>query len=199
MDVKNTFLYRSISDSGKQRFMTWGLIYTVMLVVFFLVFATISVKELMEGFPSGPVVVLAFIFALFSGVLSCNNMRYLRYGYRIYRSPKTAQFLTLWEGEKSFEEICADVEAEKDMSLLEGIRNVTVTPSFLFVKQKGYFELYRHDDIVSISFGNGQGRMLLVTDKHGNDRELTRFWDEKAIPKLMEILGLGDKNRTRLS
>lgn len=193
MNVKNTFLYRSISDSGKQRFMTWGLVYTVMLVVFFLVFATISVKELMEGFPSGPVVILAFVFAFFSGGLSYNSLRYLRYGYRIYRNPETAQFLTLFGGEKSFEEICADVEAEKDMSLLEGIQNVTVTPSFLFVKQKGYFELYRHEDIVSISFGNGQGRLLTVTDKQGNDRELTRSWDEAAIPKLMEFLGLGTK------
>ena len=191
MNVKNTFLYRSISDSGKQRFMTWGLVYTVMLVVFFLVFASISVKELMEGFPSGPVVILAFVFAFFSGGLVYNSLRYLRYG--IYRDPKTAQFLTLWGEEKSFEEICADVEAEKDMSLLEGIQNVTVTPSFLFVKQKGYFELYRHKDIVSISFGNGQGRLLTVTDKQGNDRELTRNWDEAAIPKLMEFLGLCTK------
>lgn len=193
MNIKNTFLYRSISDSGKQRFMTWGLVYTVMLVVFFLVFATISVKELMEGFPSGPVVILAFVFAFFSGGLAYNSLRYLRYGYRIYRNPEQAQFLTLWGEEKSFEDICADVEAEKDMSLLEGIQNVTVTPSFLFVKQKGYFELYRHEDIVSISFGNGQGRLLSVTDKQGNDRELTRNWDEATIPKLMEFLGLGTK------
>lgn len=191
MDVKKTFLYRSISDSGKQRFMTWGLVYTLLLVVVFFVFATISVKELMEGFPSGPVVILAFVFAFFSGILAHNNVRYLRYGYRIYRHPETAQFLTLWEGEKSFSEICMDVESEKELSLLEGIENVTITPSFLFVKQKGYFELYRHDDIKSISFGNGQGRMLTVTDRHGNDRELTRRWNEDAIPTLMEFLGMG--------
>ena len=83
------------------------------------------------------------------------------------------------------------MEAEKDLSLLEGIRNVTVTPSFLFVKQKGYFELYRHRDLVSISLGNARGRILTVTDKHGNDRELTQSWDERAIPRLMELLGLG--------
>ena len=194
MDIKKTFLYRSISDSGKQRFMTWGLIYTVMLLVVFIIFATISVKEIMEGFPSGPVVILALVFAFFSGILSNNSMRYLHYGYRIYRHPETAQFLTLWDGEKSFEDICMDVEREKDKSLLDGIKNVTLTPSFLFVKQKGYFELYRHDDIVGISFSNGQGRMLTVTDKYGNDRELTRSWNETAIPKLMELLGLGSRS-----
>lgn len=191
MNVNDTFLCRSIRDSGKQRFMTWGLIYTLMVVVFFLVFTTISVREILEGLPSGPVVALAVIFFVFSGGLAYGSIRYLRYGLRIYRHPETAQFLTLWEGEKSFAEICEDVEAEKDLSLLEGIRNVTVTPSFLFVKQKGYFELYRHQDLVSISLGNARGRILTVTDKHGNDRELTQSWDERAIPRLMELLGLG--------
>lgn len=197
MTTQNSFLYQNIRNSGKERFLTWGVIYTVMITVFFLVFATISVKELLEGFPSGPLVLLAFVFSIFSGGLAYGSLRYLRYGFRIYRHPERAQFLTLWDGGESFEKICQDVEREKDISLLSGIRNVTVTPSFLFVRQKGYFELYRHQDIVSISLGNARGRILTITDKHGMDRELSQSWDEQVIPKLMELLGLHDPKTPR--
>ena len=152
---------------------------------------------MLEGFPSGPLVLLAFVFSIFSGGLAYGSLRYLRYGFRIYRHPERAQFLTLWDDGESFEKICQDVEREKDISLLSGIRNVTVTPSFLFVRQKGYFELYRHQDIVSISLGNARGRILTITDKHGMDRELSQSWDEQVIPKLMELLGLHDPKTHR--
>ena len=214
MTTQNSFLYQNIRNSGKERFLTWGVIYTVMITVFFLVFATISVKELLEGFPSGPLVLLAFVFSIFSGGLAYGSLRYLRYGLLLclvpmarallafglqsfYRHPERAQFLTLWDDGESFEKICQDVEREKDISLLSGIRNVTVTPSFLFVRQKGYFELYRHQDIVSISLGNARGRILTITDKHGMDRELSQSWDEQVIPKLMELLGLHDPKPPR--
>ena len=190
MKLEDTFLFCSIRESGRQRLFSLNTLYFFAIFGIFLIFTGIFLQELLEGFPNGGVVALAIVFAVAAGLFSCQLFAYLRYGFCIWRRPEQAQFLHLFDGQEDFASLCQQVEAEKNTSLVQGIPHVTVTPYFLYVQQKGYFELYHHSHVVSLSFQNGSGRMLCFTDVQGNDRELARNWDEQAVLQLMQVLGL---------
>ncbi|MCI2057979.1 MAG: hypothetical protein LKJ80_02100 [Oscillibacter sp.] len=189
MDISGTFLYQNIRTSGKQRFFDLSILYILAIFGIFAVCLSLCVRELGSGFAGGWAGLFAFVFAAMAGALSYGNYRYLSYGLKIYRHPERARFLSLLGNEKSFAELCAEVEAERDVSLLSGIKNVTVTDSYLYVKQRGYFELYRRSDIQSLEL-DGDGRVLCFTHRLGGRRELTRFWDDQAVPRLLEMLCL---------